>query len=254
MPDDVSPEPETPAAPPSPNQAYADKVAQLERERADAVRAAKEDRDLVVAKLEAVEAELALMRKKQDGEPVDPRNPLSRVKDEDLDAVMAQGPEADPSRYHIAQEELWRRREAKVLQEAERRAEARLQHERNLAAAVDEMRRRYGDDIVKEGSELRTRAEMHMKAIQQREGREAAFDPRTQLRAAEMAWNDHLQMELKKRQEEAKELKQYKERAQMERGNQVVAKPGDETNALLKKGKVDEAIKSLNLYHRLFGG
>lgn len=254
MPDDVSPEPLTPAAPPSPNQEYAQKIAELERQRADAVRAAQEDRDLVVAELQSVKDELARVTKKLDGEPVDPRNPLSRVKDEELDAVMAQGPEADPSRYHIAQEELWRRREAKVLQEAERRAEARLNHERSLAAAVDEMRRRYGDEIVKEGSELRTRAEMHMKAIQNREGREAAFDPKTQLRAAEMAWNDRLNDELKRTREAEKELKQYKERAQMERGNQVVAKPGDETNALLKKGKVDEAIKSLNLYHRLFGG
>lgn len=249
MPDDLPAE-TVQQSPPSTNADMADKVVLLERARADAERRAAELEQKIVS---SVTAAIDQRFKQLEGEKPDPNDPLGTLKDEDLKQVVAQGAEENPQRYAIAQEELWKRRERKLRNEIEAGVEQKLQAERNIALTVEKMKQRFGEDIVKEGSALRTRAQFHMSQIMARKGPQAAWDPSEQERAAEAAHNDMLQEELKKARKDQKELAEYKKQAAMERGNQAIARPGDDVKAHLKKGEagVTAAIKALNLWDRL---
>ena len=246
------PENEVPANGAAPtNTEVVDKALQIERAAQDAARAREADKE---ALLQAIDERFARLAKKLEGEKGDPDDPLSTLKDTDLKQVLAQGAEENPQRYAIAQEELWKRREKKIRSEIAAETDAKLDRERAIAQTVDKMRQRFGEDIVKEGSALRNRAQQHMQMIMREKGPGAAWDPSEQMRAAEAAHNDMLEEELKKARKDQAELSDYKKKAAMERGNQTYARPGEDAKQKLKKGDVDGALRSINLYERLFGG
>lgn len=240
---------------------FADKLLEVERARQAAEQAREQDR----AAIEAMRAELAAIKAQGEPKKKDPEHPLAHIKDEDLEAVEFDP--NDPNRYKIAQDELWRRREKQVRQAVrDERAQERLQEQR-MREMVEEMKHRFGEEIVTKGSELRQRAEQHMVALQRQFGMETVNDPRAQMLAAERAHNEILMAQAEKSKETEKQLEEYKQKSAMERGNRVIYKPGDDLKAILRKdgdrgipettsareARVGRAIKSLNIYGRLFG-
>ncbi len=250
MSDDLPQAPEAPAPPSSPNAEYAEQLLKLERARQESEQRAASLKDEI---LQAVRSEVGQLAQRIEGQKPDPNDPLATLKDDDLKQVLAQGPEENPQRYHIAQEELWKRREKKLRNEIEGEVDRRMQKERDIALSVEQMKRDFGEDIVKEGSPLRQRAQYHMQQIMQREGPSAAWDPKNQRLAAQAAALDLAREEARKGAKRDQELDTYKRQAAMERGNQAIARPGEDTKAHLKRGEagVTAAIKSLNLWERL---
>ena len=250
MPDDPNQPAAVPA--PSPNSEFAEKLLQLERARQDSEDKRRLDKEEL---LRAFDEKLGAMAKKLEPQKPDPQNPLGVLKDEDLQAVVAQGQDSEnPQKWAIAQQELMRRRDQALLAEADRRQEARIQQQRQFESAIGQIKETYGDEIFKKGTELNSRAEMYMANLQREHGSDIRWNPEAQKQVAALAYNDHLKTELEKAKADRAELEAYKKKATLQRGNENISRPGEDTKALLKKGKVEDAIKSMNIHQRLFGG
>lgn len=258
----MSDEIETPETPPTPPETakpatldFADKLLAVERQRAEAERLRQEEREQFSSTVESLKDDVKALRQKLDGDKPDPNDPWGQVSDEQLASVLAKGSDEEGAagRYKVAFDELLKRRERKLVAEVEARRAFDDKKKMELAHTARQMEQLYGKDITTEGSELRRRAQQHMQALERRYGEEVGLDPKAQLLAASLAHNDQLRAQAEKAKEQEQELARLKARTQMEGGNKVIHKPGDDTKALLKAGKVDAAVKSLNLYQRLFG-
>lgn len=248
---DPAPE-STQPTPASPNQDFAEKLLLVERQRQEEAQRRADESSAARERIEQLAREVQEIKSSGNAKPaVDPHNPLASIPESDLYRAHAEADDVESKR--VAMNELLRRAQEKTKEEMRREHEVQRDRDRELADTWQTIRNKYGDEMVKEGSELNKLAERHMNALQKRYGAAVALDPKAQILAASMANEERLRAQVASKQEVERERDELKRRASMERGNQSIHRPDDDTKALFKKGKVKEGIKSLGLYGRLFG-
>jgi len=262
MPDDLQPQPATPTPPPSPNREFAETIAQLTARDAEQVRAREAERAEERERIARLEAKLAEVEAASKPKKYDPKDPLAGVSDEELLQIHMQGPDQEtPGKYALAQDELWKRRERALEEKLRAEQDAKERQRELIEETKRQMHKEFGDDIFKEDSELRKLAEVHMRRLQSIHGRDVAWNPQAQLAAAALAQKELLQRDVAKKKEVERELNELKQKSALERGNQAMVKPSEQTRSMLKdksiprnqrvKAALRDAFKEM---HRRNGG
>lgn len=269
MPEDLPQQDTPPVAPPppSPNREFAETIQKLTAQEQERERLRAEERQEERARLERLENQLAEVAKANQPKRYDPKDPLASVPDEELLTITAQGPtEENASKYAFAQEELWKRREQKLREDLARQRQEEKRQQDIYHQTERQMREHFGEDIFKEGTELNTKAKMHMRRLQQLHGDGVWNDPKAILAASSLAQQELMRVQLEKAKEMERENTQLKQRAAMERGNQSMASRSSTVDSILKgdkkpvtererRARVAHALKAaLNEAHRRNGG
>jgi hypothetical protein len=224
-----------------PRNGFETRIAELVQQKHEINRQWQTKYDDLLGEIDAIKKQLS-DNKSGSRETPQGKSPIfsgfGQMSDEDVDTVLAQGPQDNPAFYASVLKESQRRYGEQLLSQANKQQSEQQKKHLQQQKAWNEIKSRFGPDLDNPQSELRVTAERYMAQLRREEGEQVVNDMNAQYRCVAAAHHDLHARDSEELQTQRREVERLKQTQAMGTGVKSAMRLNDKVEEELKKARL----------------